>query len=171
MDVSAVLSDALGRAAEQVRSVVEGLEAEGLAWQPDPDANSIGWLVWHLTRVEDDHIAAVAGGEQLWTTGGWAERFRLPYALTDTGYGHDSEQVGLLGRAAVSADLLAGYHAAVAAASREYVESLRAGDLDRVVDEDWDPPVTLGVRLVSVVAEVNQHVGQAAYVKGLLERR
>ncbi len=48
---------------------------------------------------------------------------------------------------------------------------LQPADLDVVVDERWDPPVTLGVRLVSVVNEVNQHVGQAAYVRGLLERR
>lgn len=171
MDVSTVLSDALGRAAEQVPALLEGLEPAELAWRPDPDANPIGWLVWHLTRVEDDHIAAVAGSEQLWTFGGWAERFRLPYDLGDIGYGHTTAQVALAGRALVSADLLVGYHEAVAAASRTYLASLGTADLDRVVDASWDPPVTLGVRLVSVVAEVNQHVGQVAYVKGLLERR
>lgn len=171
MDVSTVLSDALGRVADQVPTLVEGLDPDDLAWRPGPDANPIGWLIWHLTRVEDDHVAAVAGSEQLWTFGGWAERFGLPYDLGDIGYGHSSDQVGQVGRTRVSTELLAGYHEAVAAASRRYVESLRPADLDRVVDEHWDPPVTLGVRLVSVVAEVNQHVGQAAYVKGLLERR
>jgi len=168
MDVSALLSDGLSRASDQVPGIVDGLTAEELGWRPDPEANPIGWLVWHLTRVEDDHLAGLAGGEQLWTFGGWTERFRLPFDLNDIGYGHSAAQVG---EVHASAELLVGYHQAVAAAAQSFVDGLTAADLDRVVDEHWDPPVTLGVRLVSVVAEVNQHVGQAAYVKGLLERR
>jgi hypothetical protein len=71
----------------------------------------------------------------------------------------------------VSGDQLTGYYEAVAARTAAYVASLGPDDLDRVVDEAWDPPVTLGVRLISVVNEVNAHLGQAQYVRGLLERR
>ncbi len=68
-----------------------------------------------------------------------------------------------------SADLLADYLGAVHGRTVEYVAGLTEADLDSVVDERWDPPVTLGVRLVSVVGDDLQHLGQAAYVRGLLE--
>ncbi len=168
MNVSELLADALGRVREQMPDVVAGLGDDDLAWRPDPEANSIAWLVWHLTRIEDDHVSAVAGHEQAYTAEGWAERFDLPFDDHAHGYGMSPEDVG---EVRASGDLLAGYHEAVAARTAAYVATLGPHDLDRVVDEGWDPPVTLGVRLVSVVNEVNAHLGQAQYVRGLLERR
>ena len=168
MDVSDLLADALGRVREQMPDLVAGLSDDDLAWRPDPEANSIAWLVWHLTRIEDDHVAEVAGREQAWIAEGWAERFGLPFAPDEHGYGMSSDDVA---RVRAGADLLAGYYDAVAARTAAYVATVTPADLDRVVDEAWDPPVTLGVRLVSVVNEVNAHLGQAQYVRGLLERR
>lgn len=168
MDVSDLLADALGRVREQMPDLVAGLDIDNLAWRPDPEANSIAWLVWHLTRIEDDHVCEVAGEEQAWTAEGWADRFGLPFPPSEHGYGMSAADVG---RVRVSAELLAGYYDAVAARTRAYVITLEPDDLDRVVDDRWDPPVTLGVRLVSVVNEVNAHLGQAQYVRGLLERR
>jgi hypothetical protein len=168
MDVSDLLTDALGRVREQIPELVNGLDEDDLAWRPDPDANSIAWLVWHLSRIEDDHISDVAGREQAWIAEGWADRFDLPFAAHEHGYGMDSADVA---RLRVGGDLLAGYYDTVAARSAAYVATLAPDDLDRVVDERWDPPVTLGVRLVSVVNEVSAHLGQAQYVRGLLERR
>jgi hypothetical protein len=168
MDVSELMTDALGRVREQVSSTVGGLSEDDLAWRPDPEANSIAWLVWHLARIEDDHIADVAGTTQAWVEDGWAGRFSLPFPVADHGFGHSVQQVG---EVRVGADLLAGYYDAVSQRTAAYLAGLRPDDLDDVVDERWDPPVTLGVRLVSVVNEVNQHVGQASYLRGLLERR
>jgi hypothetical protein len=168
MDVSELLTDALDRVRELVPSVVRGLDEDALAWRPDPEANSIAWLVWHLSRIQDDHVADVAGEEQVWTSAGWYDRFGLPFPPEAHGFGHGPEEVG---QVRASAELLAGYHADVAAASAAYVASLGAADLDRVVDTRWDPPVTLGVRLVSVLGDTHQHAGQAAYVRGLWERR
>ena len=168
MNVSELMTDALGRVRELVHSVVGGLSDDDLAWRPDPEANSIAWLVWHLTRIEDDHVADVAGTTQAWVDDGWADRFGLPLPPDDHGYGHTPEQVGAV---RADADLLTGYHDAVSARTAAYLAGLEPDDLDVVVDERWDPPVTLGVRLVSVVNEVNQHVGQAAYLRGLLARR
>lgn len=105
-----LLVDAFGRIRDAVRGAVRGLTSEELACRVDDEANSIAWLVWHLSRIQDDHVAAAAGAEQVWT-------------------------------------------------------------LDRVVDTSWDPPVTLGVRLVSVVADDLEHAGQAALVRGVVERR
>ena len=165
MDIDHLLTDALTRVRERVPAVVGGLDEDALAWRPDPDANSIAWLVWHLTRVADDHVAEVAGTDQVWTSDGWYQRFGLPFPAAAHGYGHSSADVAAV---RASSDLLAGYHDAVVEAVLAYVGTLTPGDLDRVVDERWDPPVTLGVRLVSVLSDDLQHIGQAAYVKGLL---
>ena len=150
---------------EAVRGALDGIDPALLTARIDPEANTIAWLVWHLTRVQDDHVADAAGSEQVWTSQGWAARFALPLDDAETGYGATAEEV-----AAVRADaeLLAGYHAAVHARTAEVLRGLSAEDLDRVVDERWDPPVTFGVRLVSVVSDDLQHAGQAGYVRGLL---
>ncbi|MFI8961551.1 DUF664 domain-containing protein [Streptomyces sp. NPDC053493] len=163
-----LLLDAFGRVREAVHEAVEGLSEDDLTVRVDPDANTIAWLVWHLTRVQDDHIADAFGTEQTWTADGWSGRFGLPFPEDATGFGHSSKQVAAV---RASADLLLGYHDAVQARTVEHVGSVTNADLDRVVDTRWTPHVTLGVRLISVVAEGNQHVGQAAYVRGLVERR
>jgi hypothetical protein len=168
MDIGALLADALGRVGDQVAEVVDGLDRDQLAWRPDDGANSIAWLLWHLTRIADDPVAEVAGTEQVWVAAGWHERFDLPFPPEVHGWGQTTTDVA---RVRVDGDLLAGYHAEVAERTIAYVGQLTPDDLDRIVDERWDPPVSLGVRLVSVVNEVNQHVGQAAYVRGLIERR
>ena len=168
MDIAELLADALGRVRDDVPGVVDGLDLDQLAWRPDPDSNSIAWLVWHFTRIEDDHIADVAGTEQVWTSGGWYDRFGLPFPPEEHGYGHKADEVA---KVRVDRDLLVGYHDATIARAIEYVGGLTPGDLDRVVDERWDPPVTLGVRLISVVNDATQHLGQAAYLRGLVERR
>jgi hypothetical protein len=168
MNVNELLADALGRVREQMPDLVAGLDDDQLAWRPDSEGNSIAWLVWHLTRIEDDHVADAAGTDQVWVAEGWAQRFALPFDILEHGY---SMSPGDVGKVRVGADLLAGYYDAVAARSAAYVATLVPDDLDRIVDESWDPPVTLGARLVSVVNEVNAHLGQAQYVRGLLERR
>jgi uncharacterized damage-inducible protein DinB len=168
MNVAELLIDGFNRIRGVVHESVEGLSPEQLAWRPDPGSNSIAWLVWHLTRVQDDHVADVAGTEQVWTSEGWAERFGLPLADSDTGYGHSADQVAAV--RVESAELLTGYHESVCKRTFEYVSELTEKDLDRVVDESWDPPVTLGVRLVSVISDDLQHAGQAAYLRGLVLR-
>jgi uncharacterized damage-inducible protein DinB len=151
---------------EHLRAAVEGLSPQQLVYRPAPDANSIAWLAWHLVRIQDRQIADVAGTEQVWTADGWSDRFGLPFKPSATGYGFTSEQVGQV--RVESADLLLDYAAAVHTRTAEFLRTLTDSDLDRVVDESWDPPVTLGVRLVSVLDDDLQHVGQAGYVRGFL---
>lgn len=160
-----LLIDALGRTRENAHDVVDELSEDQLAFRLEGRANPIGWLVWHLARVVDDHLAGAAGDEQRWTADGWAERFALPLDPADIGYGHTNEQVAAV---RVGAANLHGYLDAVLDRAVGYVRGLSDADLDRVVDERWDPPVTLAVRLVSVVDDAAQHVGQAAFVRGLL---
>ncbi|WP_030243879.1 mycothiol transferase [Streptomyces sp. NRRL S-350] len=163
-----LLVDAFDRIRDTVADVVDGLTPEQLAFRVQDSANSIAWLVWHLTRVQDDHLADAADREQVWTADDWAGRFALPFAASSTGYGHRPAQVA---KVTATADLLVGYHEAVHARTVGYVRGLDDRSLAEIVDESWQPPVTLGVRLISVIADDLQHVGQAAYVRGLLPRR
>jgi len=160
-----VLRDLFDRVATNVHGAVDGLDEAALAHRVGGGANSIAWLVWHLTRVQDDHVAEVADTEQVWTAQGWAERFALPFPVEATGYGQGDDEVGAV---QASADLLLGYYDAVHEQTLRYLDRVTEADLDRVVDRRWDPPVTLGVRLVSIADDGLQHVGQAAYVRGLL---
>jgi uncharacterized protein DUF664 len=164
-----LLVDAFGRIRQVVHRVVDGLTPEQLAFRVDPEANSIAWLVWHLTRIQDDHLADAGQFEQVWTSQGWVERFGLPFHPRDTGYGHRADEVAAV--RVESGELLVGYHDAVHQQTTGYVGRLSDADLARIVDRSWDPPVSLGVRLVSVVADDLQHAGQAAFVRGILQRR
>ncbi len=166
MTPAELLIDSFTRIREGVHAAVDGLGPDQLAHQPAEGANSIGWLVWHLVRVQDDHVADVAGLDQVWTSGPWHEDFGLPFDPSETGYGATPDQVAQV--RGLSADQLTGYLDAVHARTVRWVQGLDPQDLDRVVDTRWDPPVTLGARLVSVVNDDQQHVGQAAYVRGLL---
>jgi hypothetical protein len=162
---TSLLSDAFGRIGEGVAMVVDGLSPHELAHRVAPRANTIAWLVWHLTRVQDDHLADAAGADQIWTSAGWQKRFGLPFSPRATGYGQSSEEVG---EVRVSAELLVGYAEAVTATTQKFVDGLDDKDLERIVDDSWDPPVTLGVRLISVIADDLKHLGQAEYVRGLI---
>ncbi|MGW5851711.1 mycothiol transferase [Streptomyces sp. NPDC055254] len=168
MKATDVIADGFGRIHDIVHEVVEGLAPELLDARVDPGANSITWLVWHLTRIQDDHVADAAELDQVWQAQGWADRFALPLPAASTGYGHTARQAGTVRVA--SGELLLGYFDAVHERTLRFVRGLAAADLERVVDERWDPPVTLGVRLVSVLSDDLQHAGQAAFVRGLLER-
>ncbi|MBM9466837.1 mycothiol transferase [Nakamurella leprariae] len=178
MRTAELLTEAYGRIAERVHDVLSAkdgsdLDPADLAFRPAgragaPAGNSIAWLVWHLTRVQDDHIAEVAGRQQVWLEEDFVARFALPFEPAATGYGQTSVDVDELGVAGTGAAPLREYHDAVHARTLEFVAALSDADLDRIVDERWDPPVSLGVRLVSVLDDDLEHVAQAAYVRGLL---
>ncbi len=165
MSIAELLTDAFGRVQETVHEAVEGLSDAQLAARLDQDANSIAWLCWHLARVQDDHVAGAFGVDQVWP--GFMERFGLPFGPGAIGYGDSSADVALV---RVSAGLLLDYHDAVHEQTVALVSGITDADLPRVVDERWDPPVTLSVRLVSVISDCLQHAGQAAFIRGILLR-
>jgi uncharacterized damage-inducible protein DinB len=162
--------DVLAYAFSQVHATVEqqldGLSAEQLTARVGPGANPVAWLAWHLLRVQDDHIADVADSAQVWTAQGFARRFDLPLDDDATGYGMSADEVAAV--RVTDPALLVEYSAAVHARTAEFLAGLSDADLDRIVDTRWEPPVTLGVRLVSVLSDDLQHLGQIGYVRGLL---
>jgi uncharacterized damage-inducible protein DinB len=166
MDSASLLLDLYGRIPPLVASVVDGLDQEELGRAPEPGANTIGWLVWHLARVQDHHVSELLGSDQVWTDGDWAGRCGLEPDPSNTGYGHGAAEVQSV--RPESPEVLLGYLQRVQERTTAMLEGLTPADLDRVVDQRWDPPVTLGVRLVSIADDSLQHVGQAAYARGLL---
>ncbi|MBT1098238.1 MULTISPECIES: mycothiol transferase [Streptomyces] len=166
MHAKDILIEGYNRIREEVHAAVGGLAPDQLGARPAPGANSVAWLVWHLTRVQDDHIADAFEVDQVWLAQDWQKTFGLDLPRRDTGYGHTPAKVAKV--QVDSGDLLTGYYDAVHAQTLDRLRDIAAKDLERVVDERWDPPVTLGVRLVSVLSDDLQHVGQAAYVRGLV---
>lgn len=167
MDASTILLDGFGRVSEEFPAIVDGLSVEQLLWRPDAGSNSIGWLLWHIGRMEDAQMAGLGGLPPVWMSGGWKDRFGLPYRDSDVGYGQSADDVAAF--TLTDPGLLVGYYQAVGAQTAQVVAQEQ--DWDRVVDENWDPPVTAAVRVVSVVNDATQHLGQAAYLKGLVQRR
>jgi hypothetical protein len=166
VDVAPLLVELYGRIPPLARAAVDGLDAATLARAPQAGANTIAWLIWHLARVEDSHVAELLEADQLWVGGDWAGRFGLDPDPSNTGYGHTPEEVASV--RPDGPDALLGYLDAAQEQTVAFLQGLGPGDLDRIVDRNWDPPVTMGVRLVSIADDCLQHIGQAAYVRGLL---
>jgi uncharacterized damage-inducible protein DinB len=164
---SYLIAESYGRIRGAVHAVLKDAGTELLTFRPDPEANSIAWLIWHLTRVQDDHLSEIMNEEQLWDSDGWADRFALPFDRAATGYGQTAAEVG---QVRADASVLAGYYDAMHSRTVAWLPTLGEADYSRIVDTRWTPPVTLAVRLVSVLADDLQHAGQAAYVRGLAER-
>jgi Protein of unknown function (DUF664) len=159
-----LLRDAFTRLIEHVEDLTDGLTDEMSSYRPTPEANSIAWLIWHSARVQDIQLAGVAGVEQVWTRDDWVDRFGLQLPRNDTGYGHGADEVA---KVRAPAELLSGYYHAVHKLTLEYIASVTADELSRIVDTNWDPPVTASARLVSIIDDCAQHLGQADYVRGI----
>lgn len=162
-----LLRDSFTRLIEHVDGLCDGLADDLGVWQPVPGANSIAWLVWHSARCQDLQLCDIAGTEQVWTRDGWKDRFGLDLPGNDIGYGHTAAEVA---KVRAPADLLAGYYHAVHKVTLEYIASIDEAELGRIVDEGWTPPVTASARLVSIIDDCAQHLGQAAYIKGTLRQ-
>jgi hypothetical protein len=161
-----LLRDSFTRLIEHVDAITDGLSDDALTYQPSPDANSIAWLLWHSARVQDAQLCDIAGTEQVWMRDGWAERFNLDLPKDSHGYGHTPEQAAKV-RAPV--ELLAGYYHAVHQMTLEFVASVTPEELARIVDRRWTPAVTASARIVSIIDDCAQHLGSAAYIRGIAD--
>ena len=161
MDARNVLREAASRPAAEAKALVNTLPEGALNAHAGGHTNSIAWLLWHAGRQMDVQLA-----QQVWHSQGFDARFNLGELGNTVGYGHTAEQA----RAVVVEDaaLLVEYLGAATAALSEYIASLSEADLDDVIDTSWTPHVTRGVRLVSMIDDAAQHVGQAAYAAGIL---
>jgi hypothetical protein len=159
-----LLRDSFTRIIEHVNDLTDDLTDDVSFFRATATANSIAWLVWHSARVQDAQLADIAGTDQVWFAAGWVDRFDLDLPRDAHGYGMSPEEVG---KVRAPADLLAGYYHGVHKATLEYIASVTTDELARVVDTNWNPPVTASMRLVSIIDDCAQHLGQAAYVRGI----
>jgi hypothetical protein len=163
-----ILRDSFNRIIEHVDALTDGLSDEVSFFRPatvsGQQANSIAWLIWHSARIQDAQLADIAGVEQVWFRGGWVDRFALDLPRDAHGYGHTADEVG---KVRAPGNLLASYYHAVHRMTLEYVAGVTDEELARIVDENWNPPVTASVRLVSIIDDCAQHLGQAAYIRGI----
>lgn len=166
MDISSLLLELYGRIPPLAQEAVHDIDLDHLIESPLPGRNSIAWLIWHIARIQDHHLSEILGEEQIWIVENWAPRFGLAPDPSNTGYGHSAEEVATV--RPERPEVLLQYLESVDARTRAKLKELTATDLDRIVDRRWNPPVTMGVRLISVADDSLQHVGQAAYVRGLL---
>lgn len=164
MDLNALLIDAYDRSVDGCRTILNGIDDDTLHARLTGSSNSIAWLVWHIAREQDLQIAHAAGREQVWTEQGWVERFDRGPA--DFGLGDSPEQVAAF--RVDGPEVLLGYLTAVREAAVEYLGTVTEAELDEVIDDNFDPPVTRGVRLVSIIDDAAQHTGQAAFIRGAL---
>ncbi|HLW45589.1 MAG TPA: DinB family protein [Acidimicrobiales bacterium] len=167
MGKAELLIDQFERIRDAVYPAVNALSFEELTYRPDVESNSISWLVWHLTRVQDSVVSSLTGRESVWTADGWFDRFGLALDQTDTGYGHDPETVGKVTSAAKP---LLDYFEDVHQRTVDWLATLDDAALSKVLDETSIPPSTVETKLNAVIADDFQHAGQAAYVRGLVQR-
>ena len=149
-----------------VHQAVDDLSQEQLAYRPEDGSNSIAWLVWHLTRVQDNNLRDVTQLDEAWLTEDWSERFGMA-GSTGIGFGDSPDDVAAMRPPRA---ILLGYHDRVAGRVLDYLPTVDADELDRIVDTNYDPHVTAGIRLMSVVQDNTQHAGQARYLRGMIER-
>ena len=163
MTLNEFITDALDKENGFLLEALDGLTPDELAWQPAPDANSIGWMLWHMVRVEDMWIQFFAQFQpELWESDGWHEKFGLP--TRDNGFGHTAEQVNNFPRLDLAEFLQ--YRAAVRQSTLAYLNTLTPDDM-ATVPRERRPEMSLGAMFRQIIGEMYQHVGQIAYLRGL----
>ncbi|MEQ4208883.1 DinB family protein [Actinopolymorpha sp. B9G3] len=165
-----LVRDLVHRTEREVLAVLDGLDASWLDIAAEPGTNSIGWLVWHLTRSYDRNVSELQNQQQLWQSEGWHARFGRAPDANDTGYRHSALQAAAF--RSPGPNVLAGYHVAVVEMIDAYLDRAPDDDPDRLVTS---PTLTntasVHLRLIGVLVEALQHVGQAALLRGMLERQ
>ncbi|MCZ6539289.1 MAG: DinB family protein [Chloroflexi bacterium] len=151
----------------KLKQSVEGLTPEELLWQPAPESNHILWTVWHMARVSDRWAnSTMLGGEELWARDGWAERLGMP--VERYGRGETPEQVRDF--PPVDIGLVFEYFDAAHASLLAMIDGLEEADLDRDVYAAYrDESLNIGWILGHILAEESQHLGQVAYIRGMIK--
>ena len=159
--------DLLDRVQQELTKAVDSLTDEEMAWRPGPGANSIGFVLWHQMRCEDQMVHAWIQGEtQSWVSEQWFRKLNLPDDPGKDGYGYTAEQVAAFLVPPLK-DLL-DYGAAVRIRTVQYLKNLAPEELDRVVHIEPLPEVDKVSELFSsLLVEIALHVGQIAYLRGL----
>jgi hypothetical protein len=180
MEAKEIIKSGFENVVRTVDRVLEGLTQEELAWHPRPDANSIGLIIFHSFRSEDNAIKRLQGKPQIWESGKWYLKFNK--AVNDGGAHYTAAQVDTF----VVPDLkeLLAYAGAVRKETLSYIQGLKPEDFERKVvlppppaqmvmpagmtARPWPPfdPV-VGLMLMREITHLSQHAGEISYLRGL----
>ena len=164
MELAEFITGIFIRISQVLETALDGLTEDEINQQPNPECNSIGWMVWHLTRVQDRFIAMLSNNEQVWITEKWYGKFGREADAKDIGYGHRPED--LANFKVPDTKTLLDYHHTVLEKTKRYTNELSPEELDRVIDDSRAPTVAL--RLTAFISDNLQHAGQGAYLRGWL---
>lgn len=164
MKATEVLQDLTGRVRDAVGEIPRGLPTGVVNAHPLGHPNSVVWLLWHSGRELDVQLSGLTANEQVWTSEGYDSSSGVHGAGDSMGFGQSPAQAREVTAAEVGPVI--DYVAAVCDAVDTYLFTVGDADLDAVIDDAWDPPVTRGVRLISILHDAVIHLGQAAYVLG-----
>ena len=153
------------RVPQVLEKALDGLTQDDLDYLPKTDCNSIGWLTWHLIRVQDTAISRLMEKEQLWIADKWYSKFNRSADSTDRGVGHRSEEVSSF--QSPDTNTFLNYYQAILKRTNEYISNLSTTELERETDIPRFP--TVGIYLASLTSEILQHLGQIAYLRGMLK--
>ncbi len=167
MNLTAFIEESLTKQQESLLQEVQDLTPTELAWRAGPKANPIGWMLWHMVRVEDMWIQFFAQKKpELWESQGWHKKFNLP--TRDTGFGHTPEQVATF--PVLNLKELLAYSDAVRASTLDYLRNL-SPEAFAVIPREKRPEMSMGSIYRQIIGELYQHLGQIAYLKGLVRAR
>jgi hypothetical protein len=142
---------------------VKTLTPQNLKWKPAPQANPIGFLLWHYMRTEDNLVTGLQGKPAIWETEKWYEKMGLDAKAQGTGFKEpDVDKIAVL----PLADLVA-YAERVSRNTQEYLKTLDDVKLDFAPDPAR-PRRTIGALLRNfLLAHGWWHLGEIKYIKGL----
>ena len=168
MSVGEISNAAYDRIAGVLRRALTDMTVTQLTTQAaGPESNPIGWIAWHLTRTQDKNYSALLGREELWSKDGWYQKFGLPIE-SGTGNGDSLETVRSFDP--INSDTLLAYFDATRALSREFLDSLDADDLNQPSPSGLPTTEVIKVSIARVTGDLIQHIGQIAYVRGLVDK-
>jgi hypothetical protein len=153
------------RVRDDVRTLIAGATAEELDRRTA--ANSLGWLVWHISRGQDRNLSELTGTTQLWLAEDWAGRFGRQADPSDTGFGHSTDQAAAF--RSPSVDILLAYHEATYGLAEDYLASAADEDLGRpVTSPTLGNTHTVEERLAGQLHDSFAHAGQIGLLRGAL---
>ena len=167
MDVNHFFLHNITHGEQVLRRALSELSTEELNSHPcGPGTNSIAWLIWHLTRIQDLSASARMGKDQAWVAEGFHAKFGMEADFMKFN-SFTPEELDAFPQ--MDAESLLGYYECARGYLTEYVNSLSASDLDAPVPPRPHGPENVGDALGITLADNTQHFGQIAFIMGVVK--
>lgn len=168
MDVRDFALQSLNESQTALMQAVDSLSQEELMRQPQPGANHIAFILWHMVRAEDWFFHYLFQRvPQVWESEQWHEKLNLPDDPRVTGFGYTEEQVASFPSIQLR-DLIA-YSEAVRARTVDYLRSVNPARFDEIAKSRLFGEVSIGNLIGHLLIELAQHVGQIAYIREMVK--